>query len=259
MKVTKRSGTTEEFTEDKIKACVERACTDLDAADPLEVVYNARINLYDGVKTSEIDTALIKSARFLIEREPQYRFVAARLLLAMVYKEVFGEAADADAFELQYRKTFIVNLKELIKYGTINKDLARFDLKKLSQALEIKRDRKFAYLGLQTVYDRYLLNIEERRMESPQAFWMRVAMGLALNEEKDKRTEYAIKFYNILSEFDFMCSTPTLFNSGGTFNQLSSCFLNTFDDSINGIFDGLQQEALKNKYAGGLGILISNQ
>lgn len=258
MKVTKRSGDTEEFNEEKIRACVKRACEDLESADPLEVVYNAKINLYDGVKTSEIDTALIKSARFLIEREPQYRYVAARLLLATVYKEVFGEGADADAFELQYQKTFIVNLKELIKYGTLHKDLARFDLKKLSQTLDIERDKNFAYLGLQTVYDRYLLHIGDRRMESPQAFWMRVAMGLALNEDKDKRTDAAIKFYNLLSQFDFMCSTPTLFNSGGTFNQLSSCFLNTFDDSIDGIFDGLQQEALKNKYAGGLGMDLTN-
>lgn len=258
MNVTKRSGTTEEFNEDKIKTCVERACEDLPSTDPREVVYNARINLYDGVKTSEIDTALIKSARFLIEREPEYRFVAARLLLATVYKEVFGEGADADAFELQYRKTFIVNLKELIKQGMINRDMAKMDLKRISQALVIDRDKNFAYLGLQTVYDRYLLHVDGRRMESPQAFWMRVAMGLALNEERDNRTDRALEFYKLLSNFDFMCSTPTLFNSGGTFNQLSSCFLSTFDDSINGIFDGLQQEALKNKYAGGLGMDLTN-
>lgn len=258
MNVTKRKGTTEEFNEEKIKACVERACEGLSSTQSREVVYNARINLYDGVKTSEIDTALIKSARFLIEREPDYRFVAARLLLATIYKEVFGEGADADAFELQYRKTFIVNLKDLIKQGMINKEMAKMDLKKISQALDIERDKKFAYLGLQTVYDRYLLHIDGRRMESPQAFWMRVAMGLALNENKEDRTDRALEFYELLSNFDFMCSTPTLFNSGGTFNQLSSCFLSTFDDSINGIFDGLQQEALKNKYAGGLGMDLTN-
>jgi len=258
MNVTKRKGTTEEFDEDKIKACVERACEGLSSTDSREVVFNARINLYDGVKTSEIDTALIKSARFLIEREPDYRFVAARLLLATIYKEVFGEGADADAFELQYRKTFIVNLKKLIKQGMIDKEMAKMDLKKISQALDISRDRKFAYLGLQTVYDRYLLHIDNRRMESPQAFWMRVAMGLALNEKREDRTGRALEFYELLSNFDFMCSTPTLFNSGGTFNQLSSCFLSTFDDSINGIFDGLQQEALKNKYAGGLGMDLTN-
>lgn len=258
MNVTKRSGTTEEFNEDKIKACVERACDGLSSTYSREVVYNARINLYDGVKTSEIDTALIKSARFLIEREPEYRYVAARLLLATIYKEVFGEGADADAFDLQYRKTFILNLKELIKFGTIHKDMAKFDLKKISQALVIDRDKKFAYLGLQTIYDRYLHHIDGRRMESPQGFWMRVAMGLALNEPTEQRTTRALEFYELLSNFDFMCSTPTLFNSGGTFNQLSSCFLSTFDDSINGIFDGLQQEALKNKYAGGLGMDLTN-
>ena len=254
MNVTKRKGTAEGFNEDKIKACVERACEGLSNTNPREVVYNARINLYDGVKTSEIDTALIKSARFLIEREPEYRYVAARLLLATVYKEVFGEGADADAFELQYQKTFIVNMKKLIKFGTLNREMSRFDLKRLSKALVIERDKNFAYLGLQTIYDRYLHHIDNRRMESPQAFWMRVAMGLALNEQKEDRTDRALEFYELLSNFDFTCSTPTLFNSGGTFNQLSSCFLNTFEDSINGIFDGLQQEALKNKYAGGLGM-----
>ena len=258
MNVTKRSDITEEFNEDKIKACVERACHDLGDTDAREVVYNARINLYDGVPTSEIDKSLIKSSRYLIEREPQYRYVAARLLLATIYKEVFGEGADTDAFELQYRKTFIVNLKELIKQGMINKEMAKMDLKKISQSLDISRDKNFAYLGLQTVYDRYLLHIDGRRMESPQAFWMRVAMGLALNEKREDRTDRALEFYELLSNFDFMCSTPTLFNSGGTFNQLSSCFLSTFDDSINGIFDGLQQEALKNKYAGGLGMDLTN-
>ena len=160
MNVTKRSKVVEEFNEDKIKTCVERACEDLPTTNPREVVYNARINLYDGVKTAEIDTALIKSARFLIEREPDYRFVAARLLLATIYKEVFGEGADADAFELQYRKTFIVNLKELIKQGMINKEMARMDLKRISQALDIDRDKNFAYLGLQTIYDRYLLHVD---------------------------------------------------------------------------------------------------
>lgn len=254
MNVTKRNDSAEEFNEDKIKACVERACEGLSNTNPREVVYNARINLYDGVKTSEIDTALIKSARFLIEREPEYRYVAARLLLATVHKEVFGEGADADAFELQYQKTFIVNMKKLIKFGTLNREMSRFDLKRLSKALVIDRDKNFAYLGLQTIYDRYLHHIDNRRMESPQAFWMRVAMGLALNEQKEDRTDRALEFYELLSNFDFTCSTPTLFNSGGTFNQLSSCFLNTFEDSINGIFDGLQQEALKNKYAGGLGM-----
>ena len=257
MNVTKRNGKVEPFDEGKILACVERAC-DGDAGNTQRVFMNAKINLYDGVKTSEIDLSLIKSARALIEKDPPYRFIASRLLLNSLYKEVFGETVDQDAFSLQYRKTFIVNLRKLIKAGIVNKELARFDLKKISDHLDTSRDEKFAYLGLQTVYDRYLMHINDVRQETPQGFWMRVAMGLAIKEKKEDREDWAIKFYNVLSNFDFMCSTPTLFNSGGTFNQLSSCFLNTFEDSMNGIFDGLHQEALKNKYAGGLGMDLTN-
>lgn len=257
MNVTKRNGSTETFNEQKILACIERACEG-DQDKTQRLFMNSKINLYDGVKTSEIDLALIKSSRALIEKDPAYKFVASKLLLNSLYKEVFGEAADGDALELQYKKTFIVNLKKLIKKGIITKELAKFDLVKLSNVIDISRDKKFEYLGLQTVYDRYLMNIDKIRMETPQAFWMRVAMGLAIKESKETRDEWAIKFYNVLSNFDFMCSTPTLFNSGGVFNQLSSCFLNTFEDSMNGIFDGLHQEALKNKYAGGLGMDLTN-
>lgn len=258
MNVTKRNGKTEEFNEDKIKRCAERACDGIADVDSVEVVYNARIKLYDGVPTSEIDQALIRSARSLIEQEPAYRFVAAGLLRATIYKEVFGENADSDAFEFQYRKTFIVNIKHLVKAKIASKELAKFDLKYLSNCLKIERDNNFAYLGLQTLYDRYLMHIDDKKMETPQGFWMRVAMGLALKEAPEEREKYAAKFYNVLSSFDFMSSTPTLFNSGGTFNQLSSCYLNTFEDSINGIFDGVHQEALKNKYAGGLGMDLTN-
>ena len=257
MNVTKRNGKQESFNEDKILACIRRAC-DGDEELVQKVYWNTKLNLYDGVRTTEIDESVIKSARTLIEKDPRCKFVASKLLLATVYKEVFGEGADSDAFNLQYKKTFIINLKRLIKEKIVNKELAKFDLQKLSDAMDISRDHDFEYLGLQTVYDRYLMHINDVRMETPQAFWMRVAMGLALKETPDTRDDWAIKFYNQISSFDFMCSTPTLFNSGGTFNQLSSCFLNTFEDSINGIFDGLHQEALKNKYAGGLGMDLTN-
>ena len=262
MNVKKRNGRLEKFNEQKIRACVERSCIDkssqpYDGVDSEAVMFNARIKLFDGIKTSEIDNSLVKSARSMIEQEPNYKFVAAKLLINTIYKEVFGTGVDSDAFELQYRTTFIVNLKKLIKAGIVNKEMARMDLKLLSDQLKISRDQNFAYLGLQTVFDRYLHHIDGQKMETPQAFWMRVAMGLALREETD-REQWAIKYYNLLSSFDYMSSTPTLFNSGGTFNQLSSCFLSTFEDSIVGIFDGLLQEALKNKYAGGLGMDLTN-
>lgn len=252
MNVIKRNGRKAQFDENKIQTCIVRACEGIENVDADQILYNARIKLFDGVKTQDIDKSLIKSARALIEQEPAYKKVAARLLLKTIMKEVFKESADTDAYELQYKKTFIVNLKTLIKAGIISKELNKFDLVELSNYLKIDRDDKFEYLGLQTIYDRYLLHVDQQRLETPQGFWMRVAMGLAIKEEN--KTEAAKKFYDVLSTFTFMSSTPTLFNSGCVHNQLSSCFLSTFDDSINGIFDGLHQEALKSKYAGGLGM-----
>lgn len=263
MNVKKRNGRLEPFNEDKIRACVDRCCLNNDGVlytnvSAETIMFNARIKLFDGITTQEIDNSLVKSARSMIEQEPNYKYVAAGILLNTIYKEVFGTGVDGDAFEMQYRTAFIVNLKKLIKAGIVHKSMAKMDLNRLSSEIQISNDRNFAYLGLQTVYDRYLHHIDGKKMETPQAFWMRVAMGLALNEKPEEREEWAIKFYHQLSSFDYMCSTPTLFNSGGTFNQLSSCFLSTFEDSIVGIFDGLLQEALKNKYSGGLGMDLTN-
>jgi len=156
MNVIKRNGRKAAFDESKIKACIERACEGLDNVDHDQILYNARIKLFDGVKTSDIDKSLIKSARALIEQEPLYKKVAARLLHKTIVKEVFQESADQDAYELQYRKTFIVNMKALIKYGLVSKELRKFDLTELSNYLKLERDDKFEYLGLQTIYDRYL-------------------------------------------------------------------------------------------------------
>ena len=258
IKVKKRNGRLVPFEVEKINRSAERACENLENVSPSEIVLDAKIKLYDKVKTLEIDKSLISSASSKIEKEPNYNLVAARLLLNTIYKEVFGESVYSESFDLQYHKSFIVNLKKLVKEGIIDKRLTEeFDLKKLSEALDATRDLNWKYLGIQTIYDRYLLHIDGRRMESPQGFFMRVAMGLAL-AEKENKEEWAIKFYNTLSSFDLMSSTPTLFNSGTMHSQLSSCYLNTFEDSIDGIFDGLWQEARKSKFAGGLGMDISN-
>lgn len=258
MLVTKRNGLTEDFDADKINKNVERACEGLDDVSPSEVVLDAQIKLYEGVHTKEIDEALIISARSKIEKEPKYAYVAARLLLFTIQKEVFGKSISSDDnVDFLYRVTFKENLGELIREGIINPDMAiKFNLDYLSSKMVPARDDLFKYLGLQSIYDRYLLKDKQgRRLETPQAFFMRVAMGLALNEDNpDLR---AVQFYEVLSNFDLMCSTPTLFNSGTVRSQLSSCYLNTFDDSIDGIFDGLWQEARKSKYAGGLGFDIT--
>jgi len=255
IKVKKRNGRLEEFQVDKINASAERACEGVENVSASEIVLDAQLQLFDKITTVEIDQALILSAREKIEKEPDYSFAAARLLLNALYKEVFREGVDSDAFELQYRKSFIQNTKTLVDANRLDKRLLSFDLKKLSEALRIDRDKNFKYRGIQILYDRYFIRQVDKVLEAPQAFWMRVAMGLALNE-RDKE-EWAIKFYNVLSKFKYTPSTPTMFNSGTCHSQLSSCYLNTFDDSIDGIFDGAWQEARKSKFAGGLGLDVT--
>ena len=253
--VKKRNGRLEQLNIDKINLCAERACQDLENVSASEVVLDAHVQLYDKITTKEIDKALIMSARSKIEKDPNYSYVAARLFLGNIHKEVFGESRDTDVFEQQYRLSFVRNIKKLVKFGTLNEKLLDYDLKKLAENLVLDRDYKFKYLGLQIVHDRYLLHIDGRRLEAPQSFWMRVAMGLALNEEN--KEEKCIEFYNAISQFHICPSTPTLFNSGTVRSQLSSCYLNTFDDSIDGIFEGLWQEARKSKFAGGLGFDVT--
>lgn len=255
IKVKKRNGRLENFAVDKINASAQRACDGISEVSASEIVLDAQLQLYDKITTSEIDKALVLSAREKIEKEPNYSYAAAKLLLNCLYKEVFKEGVDSDTFKLQYRKAFIQNIKKLGKEERLSPSLLEFDLKKLSEALKISRDDQFKYLGIQILYDRYFLRQDGKVMESPQAFWMRVAMGLAINEEN--KDEKAIEFYNLFSQFLYTPSTPTLFNSGTTHSQLSSCYLNTFDDSIDGIFDGAWQEARKSKYAGGLGLDVT--
>tara|TARA_Y100000310_G_scaffold344470_1_gene457405 strand:+ start:829 stop:3288 length:2460 start_codon:yes stop_codon:yes gene_type:complete len=254
--VKKRNGRLQKLDINKVNLCAQRACESLEDVSASEIIIDANVQFYDKIPTKEIDKALIMSARTKIEKEPNYSHVAARLLLGNVHKEVFGSSVDKDAFEMQYRLSFIKNIKLLVKEGLLSSRLLEFDLKKLSQALSLERDYLFKYLGLQTLYDRYFHHLNGRRLESPQSFWMRVAMGLAINE-KDKEDK-VIEFYEAISTFRLCPSTPTLFNSGSVRSQLSSCYLNTFDDSIDGIFEGAWQEARKSKFAGGLGFDVSN-
>jgi ribonucleoside-diphosphate reductase alpha chain len=255
IKVKKRNGRLEDFVVDKINASVQRGCEDIQHVSPSEIVLDAQLQLFDKITTKQIDQALILSAREKIEKEPNYSYAAARLLLNCLYKEVFKEGVESDTFELQYKKSFINNIKTLVSSNRLNEKLLQFDLVKLSESLKISRDKSFKYLGVQILYDRYFIREGGKIMEAPQSFWMRVAMGLAINEKN--KTDRAIEFYGLLSEMLYTPSTPTLFNSGTVRSQLSSCYLNTFDDSIDGIFDGAWQEARKSKYAGGLGLDVT--
>ncbi|WP_278481884.1 ribonucleoside-diphosphate reductase subunit alpha [Achromobacter insolitus] len=208
-------------------------------------------NLYDGIPVDEVFKSAILSARALVEKDPAYSQVTARLLLHTIRKEVLGEEVSQDGMATRYAEYFPTFIARGIEGGLLSPELANYDLTKLGHALNAKRDLQFGYLGLQTLYDRYFLHIRGTRIELPQVFFMRVAMGLALRESD--REARAIEFYEILSSFDFMSSTPTLFNSGTLHSQLSSCYLTTVSDDLEGIYDAIKENALLAKYAGGLG------
>ena len=210
-----------------------------------------RQNLYDGIPVDEVFKSAILSARALVEKDPAYSQVTARLLLHTIRKEVLGQEVSQADMSQRYADYFPTFISRGIEGGLLSPDLSQYDLAKLGQALDASRDLQFGYLGLQTLYDRYFLHIRGTRIELPQVFFMRVAMGLALKETN--REARAIEFYEILSSFDFMSSTPTLFNSGTLHSQLSSCYLTTVSDDLEGIYDAIKENALLAKYAGGLG------
>ena len=236
----------------QVRDLINAACIGLEKHVDADAILAETVkNLYDGVPVEELHKSAILAARALMEKDPAYSTVTARLLMHTIRKEVFGKEvaqADAQAAYLDYFPRFI---KKGIEAELLDTKLAQFDLKKLGEALVPDRDLQFGYLGLQTLYDRYFLHIRDVRIEMPQAFYMRVAMGLALNEIN--REARAIEFYNLLSSFDFMSSTPTLFNSGTLRSQLSSCYLTTVSDDLEGIYDAIKENALLAKYAGGLG------
>ena len=235
-----------------LKALVVAACEDLAGAANPEIILDTTLrDLYDGVPMEEVRKSVILAARALIEKDPAYSYVTARLLLHTIRLEVLGEDVSQDAMRSRYAASFPAFIARGIAAELLDPELAGFDLKKLGTALDSRRDLKFGYLGLQTLYDRYFLHVDGRRIELPQAFFMRVSMGLALKEEQ--RDARAVEFYNTLSSFDFMSSTPTLFNAGTLRSQLSSCYLTTVSDHLEGIYDAIKENALLAKYAGGLG------
>ncbi|MFO7579246.1 ribonucleoside-diphosphate reductase subunit alpha [Nitrosomonas halophila] len=236
----------------RLSARIESACQGLEDAVNASLILKSMLkDLYDGVPADEVRKSAVLSARALIEKDPAYSFVTARLLLDDIRHEVLGEEVAHQAMQSRYAEYFPEFIRRGIEAGLLDERLGQFDLSSLAQVLAADRDLQFGYLGLQTLYDRYFLHIAERRIELPQAFFMRVAMGLALNEiDREAR---AIEFYHLLSKFDFMSSTPTLFNSGTKRSQLSSCYLTTVPDSLDGIYEAIKENALLSKFAGGLG------
>ncbi|HWV34909.1 MAG TPA: ribonucleotide reductase N-terminal alpha domain-containing protein, partial [Thermomicrobiales bacterium] len=210
-------------------------------------------SIRNGMALTELDQAIVMAGRSRIERRPVYSSFAARALLRSIYSDVVGRrvtVADAPRF---YAETFVAKINEGIEYELLAPELASFDLERLGAALVPERDQQFRYLGLQTLYDRYLIHNRGRRIELPQAFWMRVSMGLALAEPEEQRDERAIEFYTALSTFRLCSSSPTLFNAGTLHPQLSSCYLTTVSDDLDHIFKSVRDNALLSKWSGGLG------
>lgn len=235
----------------RIFSVVEEACAGVDSVDAQKIITGTLANLYEGVKEAEVFQSAIFGTRALIENEPNYTYVAARLLLDPVRTEVLGECVAQSQMAERYPAHLKEYVQKGIDAGLLNPKLKEFDLDKIGAAIQADRDLKFQYLGLQTLVDRYLVHVQGRKIELPQTFWMRVAMGLALEEAN--KEDRAIEFYNILSSFDYVSSTPTLFNSGTHRPQLSSCFLSTVDDDLTNIYDVMKDNALLSKFSGGLG------
>ncbi|WP_027794370.1 ribonucleoside-diphosphate reductase subunit alpha [Paraburkholderia acidipaludis] len=246
------NGVTRPLDLNALRALIVSACDGLgDAVIPDPIVAETVKNLYDGVPMSQVYDSAILAARTMIEKDPAYSQVTSRLLLHTIRREILEEEVTQAEMAQRYAEYFPQFIKRGIEAGLLDDKLQQFDLKRLGNALDANRDLQFGYLGLQTLYDRYFLHVHGTRIEMPQAFFMRVAMGLSLNEiDREAR---AIEFYNVLSTFDFMSSTPTLFNSGTHRSQLSSCYLTTVADDLDGIYEALKDNALLSKFAGGLG------
>ncbi|MCZ6668667.1 MAG: ribonucleoside-diphosphate reductase subunit alpha, partial [Gammaproteobacteria bacterium] len=252
-----KDGSTIALDTKRLKTIINDACTGLESTDAERVYAETMKNLFDGVPAKDVSPTVVMSARGLIDNEPEYSQVTARLLLDELRTEsltFINDGIPTATYEemiQRYPEYFGHYIKKATDLELLDKELLKFDLKKLGKALKPQRDHAFTYLGLQTLYDRYFIHYHDLRFELPQAFFMRVAMGLAINEVN--REERAIEFYSLLSSFDFMSSTPTLFNSGTLRPQLSSCYLTTIPDDLDGIFSAIKDDAMLSKFAGGLG------
>ncbi|MBI6753212.1 ribonucleoside-diphosphate reductase subunit alpha [Pseudomonas syringae] len=256
IRITRADGSFAPLDMGRLNTIVTEACEGLAEVDADLIQTETLKNLYDGVALKDVNTALVMTARTLVEREPNYSFVTARLLMDTLRAEGLGFLGVADSathHEMAdlYAKALPAYVTAGIKFELLNPVLAEFDLEKLGKAINHERDQQFTYLGLQTLYDRYFIHKDGVRFELPQIFFMRVAMGLAIEEKA--REDRAIEFYNLLSSFDYMSSTPTLFNAGTLRPQLSSCYLTTVPDDLSGIYHAIHDNAMLSKFAGGLG------
>jgi len=252
LKIRKKDGRTVLFNPQKIRQTISKACEGYSTTtSPDLIIKELTRNIFDGASTSDIERALILSATAFIERDPDYSKLSAKLFLQRLYKEAMEVSVNEDTIDAEYRRTFIDGIKFGTENNYLDKRLLEFDLEKLSNSLSLEKDDLFQFIGIQTLYERYFLKDNERRFELPQAFWMRIAMGMAMNE-KDKEAR-ALEFYDTLSSMKFVSSTPTLFHSGTPHPQLSSCYLTTISDDLSHIFKCVGDNAQLSKWSGGLG------
>ncbi|MCP8899128.1 ribonucleoside-diphosphate reductase subunit alpha [Gilvimarinus xylanilyticus] len=256
VQITLDDGSTAPLDMARVRTIVSEACEGLEDVNERAILDEAMRNLYDGVSLHDVNTSLVITARTLVEKEPNYSYATARLLMDKLRAEALGflgiaEAATQAEMHTYYARALPAYVRKGVELELLDPELLNFDLEKLGNALLAERDLQFTYLGLQTLYDRYFIHSNDVRIELPQVFFMRVAMGLAV--EEDNREERAIEFYKLLSSFDYMSSTPTLFNAGTLRPQLSSCYLTTVPDHLHGIYGAMQDNAMLSKFAGGLG------
>lgn len=259
MQVIKKNNTKEQLNENKIRQFLDIVCKDLVDINKEDLLQDVVKELYNEVGTEKIYNAIELVAKSKIEFEPSYSYVAARCLLLSLYKEVFGKSTKDNDRDVVYRENFVKNIDTLIESDRLDSDLVKlYDVQELSKALQPERDYLFKYIGLQTLYDRYFIHLNGRRLETPQAFFMRVAMGVCMNEEESVRTYWAVRIYEKISQLKFMPSTPTLFNAGTKNPQLSSCFLAVIDDDLESILgSGCHAQGLLSKWAGGLSASVT--
>ena len=252
LKIIKRDGTTVLFNPQKVRETIYRICQkypDTTSVDAISKELSR--NIFDGATTNDIEKALLLASTAFIERDPDYSKVSAGFFMQRLYKEAIGISINENTFLDEYKKTFIEGIKLGTEHKYLDPKLLEFDLERLSNSIDPERDELFEYLGIQTLYERYLQKHEEKRFELPQSFWMRVAMGLSFNE--NNKNARAIEFYNVLSKMHFVSSTPTLFHSGTPHPQLSSCYLTTVGDDLSHIFKCIGDNAQLSKWSGGLG------
>ncbi|MEO6077397.1 MAG: ATP cone domain-containing protein, partial [Candidatus Andersenbacteria bacterium] len=253
--VKNRDGQMVPFDMNRIKLAITRYCGDALTPEQVDtVLHEAQNNIYDGISTSQINQAIIMSLRSRIEQDPKYSYLAARVLTNDLYRDVIKTDEFEPNFEATYRSGLQLSIAEGVASGRLDPRMNEFNFTALSQSLDISRDKLFEYLGVQTLYERYFIrDLSQKILEVPQYFWMRVAMGLALNESKDQWVPYAIMFYTGMSTLRYVPSTPTLFHSGTSHPQMSSCYLTTVEDKLEHIFKSIGDNAQLSKWSGGLG------